>query len=138
MSANRSRPFVGPPGQRIVGDVDALGADLGMTSAEVTAAITAAGLDPWGLDAYRRPVWRLADVKGSLGRLEPSTNGHGSPWRSRPIIGTAGAGRARRTRQGARRQLPEGADMPAELLEAGEGPDGLSWARTRGEADRGP
>jgi len=84
---------------------------LPATASEITAAIKAAGLEPWGVDAQRRSVYRLRELERLYG-IEPPPQQRGQGWRATPIPGLRGERRRRRGRE------PE----PVEDLAAGDVP----------------
>jgi hypothetical protein len=79
---------------RRVGTPAEVAADLGVPLEEVTRAIEAADLDPWGRNARGERVWSMTLVRRALGRPEPPRVRGGS-WRGRPIAGSRGRRRRR-------------------------------------------
>lgn len=92
MSPNRQRAagsLLGLNGRPIV--VTAAGAAdfLPATPAEITKAIRAAGLPPWGVDAAGRKVYRLRELERLFG-IEAPPQQRGQGWRATPIPGLRG------------------------------------------------
>ncbi len=102
VSAVAGQLHIRPEGVPLVSTADRAGELLGIPADQLTHAITAAGLRPWGQHANRQPVWRwteLLTVARSLGVQPPAALDREHRRRTSPLQVRQEQGRRNRHRK---------------------------------------